>query len=110
MSTTFINSLRSLHFVGLTTCPPSYLFNPHSRTCITIVPFSETWYTAKSFCESKGDRLAVFDTLGSISWVKHMRKTHPGNELKLPSSKLSFLGHDCFKPRATLYKFQHAKT
>jgi len=38
----------------------------------------ENWDDAKAACQSAGDRLAVFDSLESISWVKHMRKTHQG--------------------------------
>jgi len=44
---------------------------------------SKKWDDAKAYCEGNGDRLAVFDSLESISWAKHMRKTHSGNYEKM---------------------------
>jgi len=42
---------------------------------------SKKWDDAKAYCEGNGDRLAVFDSTDSISWAKHMRKTHSGKLL-----------------------------
>jgi len=39
----------------------------------------KNWDDTKAACQSAGDRLAVFDSLESISWAKHMRKTHQGD-------------------------------
>jgi len=43
---------------------------------------SKKWDDAKAYCEGNGDRLAVFDSLESISWARHMRKTHSGSNYK----------------------------
>jgi len=56
-----------------------YLYNPHSMSCFNISTQGKTWDNAKAACQSVGDRLAVLDSLESISWVKHMRATHPGS-------------------------------
>jgi len=59
-------------------CPDGYLYNPHSRSCFKIIAEKKGWDDAKAACQSAGDRLAVLDSLESISWAKHMRKTHTG--------------------------------
>ncbi|KAF6035512.1 hypothetical protein EB796_006181 [Bugula neritina] len=57
-------------------CPSGYIYNPHSSTCYKIVTLSKKWDDAKAYCEGNGDRLAVFDSLESISWARQMRKNH----------------------------------
>jgi len=59
-------------------CPDGYLYNPHSRSCFHISTEKKSYDDAKAACQSVGDRLAVFDSLESISWVKHMMKTNSG--------------------------------
>jgi len=62
-------------------CPSGYIYNPHSSTCYKIVTLSKKWDDAKAYCEGNGDRLAVFDSLESISWARQMRKNHSGKLL-----------------------------
>jgi len=59
-------------------CPGGYLYNPHSSSCFRIVTLYKTWDDSKKYCESAGERLAVFNSVDSISWAKGMRKTNPG--------------------------------
>jgi len=47
-------------------------------SCFNISTQRKNWDNAKAACQSAGERLAVFDSLESISWVKHMRKTRQG--------------------------------
>ncbi|KAF6034307.1 hypothetical protein EB796_007384 [Bugula neritina] len=61
---------------ALSSCPRGYLYNPHSMSCFKISTQEKNWDDAKAACQSVGDRLAVFDSLETISWAKHMRKTH----------------------------------
>lgn len=63
-------------------CPGDYIYNPHSQTCYRIVPIRRNWDDAQAYCENDEDRLAVFDSLKSISWAKQMRKTNPSKSMQ----------------------------
>ncbi|XP_067934656.1 perlucin-like [Watersipora subatra] len=59
-------------------CPPTYIRNPHSNTCMRMIFLMKTWKDAKYFCEVNGEHLATFDTLESSFWLAGQRKINAG--------------------------------
>jgi len=78
-------------FPDALSCPRGYLYNPHSMSCFNISTQKKNWDDAKATCQSAGDRLAVFDSLETISWAKHMRKTHQGDVKHAKHEGLDFI-------------------
>jgi len=60
-------------------------------SCFKINTQTKNWDDAKAACQSVGDRLAVFDSFDSISWAKHMRKTHQGDVKHAKHEGLDFI-------------------
>ncbi|XP_067945169.1 C-type lectin domain family 4 member G-like [Watersipora subatra] len=56
-------------------CPPNYVRNPYSNTCLTLIAERRTYSSAKEFCEARGEYLATFETIESSVWFVNLRQT-----------------------------------
>lgn len=61
-------------------CPPEYVLNPFSQTCLRIVTEKENWEGAAGVCDEDDEYLAVFDTVESIEWFKNLRHTNQSKQ------------------------------
>ncbi|XP_067944537.1 uncharacterized protein [Watersipora subatra] len=59
----------------LSDCPLNYVRNPYSNTCLVLVAKRETYYSAREFCEARGEYLATFETIESSVWFMNLRRT-----------------------------------
>ena len=73
-------AIISMHFIVLVAayCENDYLYNPYSHSCLQLITFYQSWNSSRSYCTSRRERLATFESLESAYWLIHIRKTHSG--------------------------------
>lgn len=67
-----------LYISAYADCPAGYIFNPYTMTCYGKISLKLTWDDAKTYCEMKGENLAVFDNRKSIKWFGEFLTANPG--------------------------------
>ena len=55
-------------------CPPDYVLNPITESCLQLHKEFISWYEAKAKCEARGETLAILPTDGEFKWYTKLRK------------------------------------